>query len=374
MGILFRTISIILAMGAVLSGGCGQGKDYSQSKEKDAPLIREKNSVFIPEKSPLRQTIEITVLKEELLERPLVVPGVVEADPGSLIKIIPPVGGRIMTLHKNLGDKVVKGDPLFTLDSADLAQSYSEAAKAQEALDLAKRNLDRQKELHDAGIAAGKDLHLAESEYRQAVGEAERAKARLALLGVSLDQRNNRLYTLRAPMGGRIIEMSGARGAFWNDLNAPIMTIANLTRVCMAASVQEKDISSVFEGQTAEITFNAYEDKAFPGRVGHVGEVFDPDSHTVKVRIALDNASGRFRPGMFGNVTLKHPAQKVIFVPQKALVQRGFDTVVFVETAPWRFEYRPCKTGYQVDDRVEIIAGLKAGERVVVKEGVLLND
>jgi cobalt-zinc-cadmium efflux system membrane fusion protein len=152
------------------------------------------------------------------------------------------------------------------------------------------------------------------------------------------------------------------------------MTIANLTRVCMAASVQEKDIGSVFEGQTAEITFNAYEDKMFPGRVGHVGEVFDPDSHTVKVRIALDNSSGRFRPGMFGNVILKHPAQKVIFVPQKALVQRGFETVVFVETAPWRFEFRPCKTGHQVDDRVEIIAGLKAGDRVVVKEGVLLND
>lgn len=374
MGILSRKITIILAMGAVLSGGCGQKTDYSQSKEKDAPLIHENNSVFIPEKSPLRKTIEIMVLKEELLERPVVVPGVVEADPGSLIKIAPPVGGRVMTLHKNLGDRVTKGDPLFTLDSADLAQSYSEAAKAQEALGLAKRNLDRQKELHDAGIAAGKDLNLAESEYKQAVGEADRAKARLALLGVSLNQGNNRLYTLHAPRGGRIIELSGAQGAFWNDLNAPIMTIANLTRVCMAASVQEKDIGSVFEGQTAEITFNAYEDKVFQGKVGHVGEVFDPDSHTVKVRIALDNSSGRFRPGMFGNVTLKHPAQKVIFVPQKALVQRGFNTVVFVETAPWRFEYRRCKTGHQVDDRVEISAGLKAGDRIMVKEGVLLND
>jgi cobalt-zinc-cadmium efflux system membrane fusion protein len=314
------------------------------------------------------------VVEEQSLERPVVVPGVVEVDPSNLIKVSPPVVGRIMTLNKNLGDPVKKGEPLFSLDSTDLAQSVSEATKAQESLNLAKRNLDRQKELHDAGISARKDLHLAESEYNQAVGEADRTKVRLALLGTSLGQGNNRLYTLHSPIGGRVIELAGAPGAFWNDLTAPILTIANLSRLWVAASVQEKDIGSVFEGQTARITFNAYEGESFQGKVRYVDEVFDPDSHTVKVRIALDNTSGRFRPGMFGNVTLKYPGKKAILVPQKALVQRGFETVVFVETAPWRYEYRSCKTGLHLDDRVEITAGLKAGDRIVVKEGVLLND
>jgi len=375
MNLLLRKRWIILSFIAVLMGGCTNERDASRStSDKTVPLVREKNSIFVPEGSPLRKAIQVMVVEEQSVEQPVVVPGVVEADPAKLLKVSPPVVGRITTLHKNLGEGVKKGDPLFALDSPDLAQSFSDATKAQEALNLAKRNLDRQKELHDAGISAGKELHLAESEYKQAVGEAERAQARLALLGTSLSQGNNRLYTLHSPISGRVIELAGATGAFWNDLTAPIMTIANLSSVWVAASVQEKDIGFVFENQKAEITFNAYEGESFAGKVRHIGEVFDPDSHTVKVRIALDNASGRFRPGMFGNVTLKYPAKKAILVPQKALVQRGFDTVVFVEIAPWRYEYRPCKTGLHLDERVEITAGIKAGDRIVVREGVLLND
>ncbi|MBI5585284.1 MAG: efflux RND transporter periplasmic adaptor subunit [Deltaproteobacteria bacterium] len=370
----FRNRWIVLAFMAVLLAGCNNQDASRNKKDTAAPLVRDRGSIFIPETSPLRRAIQIKVVAAQSVERTVAVPGVVEADPAKLIKISPPVAGRIITLHKNLGEAVKKGDPLFTLDSTDLAQSFSDATKAQEALNLAKRNLDRQKELNDAGISASKDLHLAESEYRQAVGEAERTKTRLALLGTSLSQVNNHLYTLHSPIGGRVIELTGAPGAFWNDLNAPIMTVANLSSVWVAASVQEKEMGSVFPGQKAQITFNAYEGESFPGQVRHVGEVFDPDSHTLKVRIALDNPSGRFRPGMFGNVTLRYPPKNAILIPQKALVQRGFDTVVFVETAPWRFEYRLCKTGLQMEDLVEITAGLKVGDRIVVKEGVLLND
>jgi membrane fusion protein, heavy metal efflux system len=109
----------------------------------------------------------------------------VEADPAKMIKVISPVSGRIVKLNKKLGDVVTKGDALFSLDSTDLAQSFSEATKAQETLNLTKRNLDRQKELNTAGISARKELDSAESEYNQAAGEAERTKARLALLGTS---------------------------------------------------------------------------------------------------------------------------------------------------------------------------------------------
>jgi membrane fusion protein, heavy metal efflux system len=378
MNLLFHNKWIILAFMVALVVGCNTERDASRSKteslERKIAVVREKNSIFVPETSPLRKSLQIVRVEEQSIERPVVVPGVVEADPAKLIKVTTPVTGRILKLYKSLGDAVKKGEALFTLDSSDLAQSFSDGTKAQESLTLAKRNLDRQKELNAAGISALKELYLAESEYNQAVGEVERTKAKLALLGSSLNQRNDRSYTLPAPIGGRVIELMGAQGAFWNDLNAPIMTIANLSSVWVAASVQEKEIGSVFEGQTAQITFNAYEEESFRGQVRYVGDVFDPDSHTVKVRVALDNTSGRFRPGMFGNVTLKYPGKKTILVPPNALVQRGFETIVFVETSPWRFESRICKTGIQLDHHIEITTGLKAGDRIVVKEGVLLND
>jgi cobalt-zinc-cadmium efflux system membrane fusion protein len=313
-------------------------------------------------------------VREEWIERPVEVPGVVEADPSRMIRIVPPVSGRIVRLYKDLGDAAKKGEALFALDSTDLAQSFSEATKAQEAFNLAQRNLDRQRELNAAGISARKELDQAESDFNQAASELERAKARLALLGASLGQSDNRLYTLLSPINGRVIELAGTAGAFWNDMNAPIMTIANLSHVWMAASVPEKEIGCVFKGQTVKILLNAYAGESFSGKVRYVSEILDPDTHTVKVRIVLDNSSGRFRPGMFGNVTFKYPAKKSIVVPSSALVQRGFNTVTFVETSPWRFEPRICRLGAALDDRVEITAGLKAGERIVVKEGVLLND
>jgi len=77
---------------------------------------------------------------------------------------------------------------------------------------------------------------------------------------------------------------------------------------------------------------------------------------------------------MFAKVTFSCQAHKAVVIPATALIQSGFNTRVFVEKSPWQFEPRICKTGAQLGDNVEIVSGLKPGERIVMKEGVLLND
>ncbi len=368
---------IILVFSVALIAGCNSSAETSKAKAEAAnttPLVREEGCVRIPDASPLRKSLQVAAVDLQSVEPPIMVPGVVEADPAKLLKVAPPVAGRIVQLYKHLGDPVKKGEALFTLDSADLAQAYSDASKAQTALNLAKRTLERQKELNSAGISARKELEQAESDYGQAASEAERSKARLAILGTSLGHGYGRLYTLHSPIAGHVIELTGARGAFWNDMNAPIMTVADLSNVWLAASVQEKDIASMFPGQTVQITLNAYDGEPSKGKVRYVGEVLDPDTRTVKVRIAIDNSSGRFRPGMFAKVIFSGKARNAIVVPATALIQSGFNTRIFVETSPWKFEPRVCKTGAQLGDKVEVVTGLKAKERIVVKEGVLLND
>lgn len=335
-------------------------------------LVHSQGLLTVPQASPLRKSVQVAAAEEQTVERPLVVPAAIEADPARLVKVMPPVSGRIVELHKGLGDAVRAGDALFVLDSADVAQAGSDAAKAQAALVLARHNLRRQTELVQAEIGARKDLEQAESDFSQASSEAELAQGRLAQLGASAG--SGRRYTLRAPLGGRVIELSGARGGFWNDTNAPVMTVADLSTVWASASVREKDLASVFVGQSASITLDAYEDAPVPGKVAYVGEVLDADTRTVKVRIALDNRGGRYRPGMFAKVSFNGPAHRAVVVPAAAVVQNGFNARVFVETAPWAFQPRTVKVGAQLGDRLEIADGLKAGERVVVKDGVLLND
>ncbi|HUJ18576.1 MAG TPA: efflux RND transporter periplasmic adaptor subunit [Nitrospirota bacterium] len=380
MGKMSSLKGIVLALTVMWIAGCSSEARTSQNSQTDpasqdsSPLVREDGRVRVPDASPLRKSLQLATVEEQSVERPLVVPAVVEVDPAKLIKVVPPLSGRIVQMHKRLGDAVKAGDALFTLDSADMAQAYSDAAKAQAALGMAKRNLERQQELSKAEISARKDREQAESDYSQAVSESERAKARLSLLSGALGDGNGRQYTLRSPIAGHVIELTGAQGGFWNDTNAPIMTVANLSTVWLTASVQEKDLASVFVGQAAKITFNAYDGESIKGRVHYVGEVLDPDTRTVKARIAIDNAAGRFRPGMFANVTFSGKAHHAAVVPATALVQSGFNTRVFVETSSWQFEPRIVKTGAQMGDLVEIVSGVKAGERIVVREGVLLND
>jgi len=352
--------------------GCGHAPDTDSAPP--AAVVRKGASIAVPAGSPLRQSLQVASAAEQNVARVIPVPGVVEADSAHLVRVVPPVAGRIEQLLKHLGDTVKAGDALFTMDSADVAAAHSDATKAQAGLTLARRNLERQKELRAADISAHKDLEQAESEYAQALSESERSKARLAQLGGTLSGGNGRVYTLRSPLSGHVIELNGGQGGFWNDTNAPVMVVADLSTVWLTASVQEKDLSAVFAGQVADIELNAYPGQHIAGKVGYVGEVLDPDTRTVKVRVAVDNKDGRLKPGMFAQVTFSAAPHQGVVVPASALVQSGTHTQVYVETAAWTFEPRTVATGVHNGELVEIVSGLKAGTRIVAKEGVLLND
>lgn len=341
---------------------------------------REDGSIEVPAGSALRNALQVSRVAQTTVERSINVPGVIEADPARLVRIVPPTAGRIVRVSKSLGDSVRAGEPLLTLDSADLATANADAGKALAALALADRNLVRQQELVDAEIVARKDLDQAQSDQAQARSEAQRAQARLAQLGATHGAAHNgvrnggRELSMSSPINGQVIEMSAAQGGFWNDTTAPLMTIADLSKVWLGASVQEKDLSAVFVGQVVHIVVNAYPDAPLVGRVAFIGSVLDADTRTAKVRIALDNAAGRLRPGMFAGAMLSGSAHEAITVPTSALIQDGFDTRVYVERAPWTFEPRLVKTGAQIGSQIEIVSGLQPGERVVVKDGVLLNE
>ncbi|HTD07033.1 efflux RND transporter periplasmic adaptor subunit, partial [Undibacterium sp.] len=253
---LSRKTGLLMLIGMVAAGilsGCGKEADQAAganpaSETSSAPLVRDGTYIRLPAASPLRKSISVVTVTEQSIERSISVPGAIEADSARLIKVVPPVSGRIVQLNKRLGDPVKAGDALFSIDSADLASAYSDASKAQAALNLAKRNLRRQKDLVDADIAARKDLEQAESDYAQAVSEADRAKARLSQLGSSLGAGSGHTYQLRSPISGKVIELAGSQGGFWNDTNAPVMTVADLSTVWLAASIQEKDLPLVFIG------------------------------------------------------------------------------------------------------------------------------
>ena len=375
--IITIVVVLVLAAGAwrLFVGPFGHAEPAHEVAVKTAPLMRSGEQVTVPESSPVRGALTIAPVAVKEVRRNLVLPAVVEADPARLIKVLPPLSGRVMHLNVQLGERVKAGQPLLVLDSPDLAQAYADYDRAKVQLTLTRENRDRQRGLNKIGGAAEKDLQQAETDYASAVAEQRRAEARLKQIGVDPESKTpSRDVTVSAPMAGSIIDLQVAPGAYWNDPTAAMMTIADLNTVWVTASVPEADTTLVAKGQPVNVTLPAYPGEVLKGSVLFVSDVVDTDTRRTKVRIAFPNPDTRLRPGMFANVTFFAPAQQVAVVPTSALVLKDDLSQVYVETAPWTFEARTVDLGYQQNDQVILKSGVKPGERVVVKGGVLLGD
>jgi len=374
---IFRTGVYRSAIDAARSAitGVTSRQPVTALQHESPMLIREGARISVPEGSPLRGKLVVGAVEEREIQRKLVLPSVVEADPARTVKVLPPVAGRVIDLKVQLGERVVQGQELAVIDSGDLALAYADIEKAKSVRTLTKSALDRQLSLEKAGGTAIKDREQAQSDYNQAIAELDRAETRLRAIGVPADQKEqSRLLSLKAPVSGSVIDLQVARGAFLNDPTAAIMTIANLGTVWVTANVPERDTALVVKGQDVDVVLAAYPGEVFAGKVLFISDVLDPDTRRTKVRIAFENPDIMLKPNMFANATFLAPKQMVQVVPTSALVLKNETDRVFVEVAPWTFEARPIEVSFQQGDQAVVEGGLKAGEHVVVKGGVLLND
>jgi len=379
------TIAIILIATAAIASGAyrltsgslgGPARAQDPAARDNAPqLVKEGERITIPQGSPLRAKLVIATVADTEIQRTLVLPAVVEADPARTVKVLPPVAGRVVELKVELGARVAKGDVLAVIESGDLALAFADAEKARAAVKLTKQSLDRLLILEKGAAIAVKERQGAQNDYAQAEAELQRTETRLRALGVPPESAEpTRLLAMKAPMAGSVIDLQMGPGAFLNDPTAAVATIANLDTVWVTANVPEKDTALVVKGQSAEVVFTAYPGEVFRGEVLFVSDVLDPDTRRIKVRIAFKNPELRLKPNMFANATFLAPKRSLPVIPTTALMLRNETDQVFVEVEPWVFEARPVEVGFQQGDQAIVTSGLKAGERVVVKDGVLLND
>jgi cobalt-zinc-cadmium efflux system membrane fusion protein len=133
-------------------------------------------------------------------------------------------------------------------------------------------------------------------------------------------------------------------------------------------------VSNSKQSGISNVVFPAYPDQVFTGLVLFVSDVLDPDTSRTKVRIAFANPGIRLKPNMFANVSFNTQAQMTVVPTTTALVLRMTAIRFFLEVAPWVSEQRRVETSFQRGKEVIVGSGIKAGDHVVVKGGVLLND
>jgi cobalt-zinc-cadmium efflux system membrane fusion protein len=359
-----------LLLTALASGGC-TSPAHAGPPEETPSVERRGEEVRVPEGSPLRERLAVAAVSPRPVRHELDVPATAEADPAKVTRISAPLAGRVVKLMVQLGDGVKRGEPLFSFDSSDLAGAQSDYLKAKSAEALTARALKRQRDLSEHGIGAQKDLEQTESDASQARSELTRAATRLQLLGMDPGE-VGRPLVVRAPISGRIIDLTTAPGQYQNDPAAVLMVVADLSTIWVTAQVPEKDIQRVAVGDDAQVQFSAYPGERFTGRVRFVGDVLAPETRTVKVRIQLANERHRLKPGMFARVSLQGRESPELVVPPSALLVRGDRNYLFVEKAPWTFEQRAVEVGEPLAAGLSVTHGLTAGERIVTANTILL--
>jgi cobalt-zinc-cadmium efflux system membrane fusion protein len=365
----------LLLLVVLLTHGFGLLNRADKGSSSADLMVRQGDKIIVPEGSALRSRLTVVAAAAQAVSPKLLLPAVVESDPARTAAVLAPLSGRLIALNVALGDRVNRGQVVAVIDSPDLAQAYTDNEKAADAFKLNQKNLERQEAQNKLGVASDRDLDQAKSDYAQAAAEYTRTQAHLKTLGASaMPKPASRELSVTAPVSGSVTALNVAMGNMINDPTQPLMTIADLSTIWVTAMVPEKDIAGVFKNQDAQVTLASYPDRVLQGKVLFISDVIDSDSHRGKIRIAFANRDYALKPNMFATVVLSGGARSLVVLPSSALLMNNDRTSVFVATAPWTFERRNVDAQLEEGSSVAIRSGVSAGEQVLVKGAILLND
>ena len=254
-----------------------------------------------------------------------------------------------------------------TVRQAQLAEAKAESDLARLS-DLLQHDAVAKKEV----LAAETTLALTKAAVEQAQSSREQARQKLELLGLKAGQVRQQI-TVTAPISGKVLEVNVVEGEFRNEINAPMLTIADLSRVWATSEVPESDIRHYKTGGGADIELIAFPNEVFHARITRIADTVDKETRTVRVNAELENSAGRLLPEMFGHLRYTSALQPAPWLPDSAIVQWNGREYVFMEQAAGRFVATLVTLGRRQDGGSSITSGVKAGDRVVTRGAIYLK-
>ena len=260
------------------------------------------------------------------------------------------------------GKLVQKGDPLLSLYSPEALATQEEFLLATKAQQLMQDNPVHEMlgSTENLVAAAKKRLELWDISDLQ-IDEISRSGQTLKNL------------TLYSPISGFVME----RNAFPSQRVTPdtvLYTVADLSTVWVTADVFEYEAVDIHLNQPATLTLAYLPGRTFHGRVSYILPQVDPTTRTLKVRVEFANPGYALKPDMYGEVEFQTGGARRLVVPQSAVLNSGDHQTVFVDRGNSYFEPRAVKIGEQMNGRIEILSGLKAGERIIISGNFLMDS
>lgn len=267
--------------------------------------------------------------------------------------------GRVEHLYVAFqGERVAKGAPLFDLYSPELVSAQQEYLLAHRSTSLPA----------SANFGPSDLRRSIEDRLRLHYGMTEAQLTELSRNGTPRTS-----VTFHAPLGGTVLRKEVVEGQYVDE-GTVLYEVADLSLVWVYFDVYEQDLSHVRVGQKTVFTVEAFPGRAFEGLVDFVEPMVQPETRTVRVRVKASNREGRLKPGMFARGEIRAALEPTLVVPLPALLSMGRTHVVWVEVGENAFEPRTVNIGTRTDDGVQVLAGLREGDRIAVTGGYLLDS
>jgi Cu(I)/Ag(I) efflux system membrane fusion protein len=294
--------------------------------------------------------------------------GRIEADEQKQATINTKIEGWIEKLHVDYtGRYVKKGEPLVEIYSPELLATQQEFLSI---LKWATRSGDKKKD--DAlGLMIAKD----------ADAMLEAARQRLRLWDISENQIKQieqtgkpvRTLTLYSPVSGFVTQKMAVVGMKVMP-GEKLFDIADLSTIWIIADIYEYELPLVKVGQPARITLSYFPGKELSSKIDYIYPTISADTRTAKIRLTLPNPGGQLKPQMFTNVEIRIDLGKKLTIPDSAVIDTGKGQIVYVEKGDGAFEPREVELGLRADGAVEVLRGIKAGEKVVSSANFLIDS
>lgn len=309
-------------------------------------------------------------------------PATVQPNKNKLAEVTTLVRGRATDVYVDVGADVANGALLAKLYSSELGLAQSSYLKAGAKLHEAELAYERARGLLEDKAISVAEFQKKDAEAKSVRAEAREARDRLRVLGMQeseiarldRDHAISAYVPVHAPFPGRVIARNLAKGEVV-ETHHELFTVADLSEVWVVANVPEKDVRFIQRNHAVEVRLAAYPQEVFQGAITYIGDVLDPATRTMSVRVTVPNRDGRLKPEMFASVRVYTQSEAGVLTVPSAAIQRDQQRVlVFVQTEPGTFEARPVTIGEESGGATKVLGGLREGEAVVTQGAFALKS
>ena len=329
-------------------------------------------------------TLSIETVATQAFRTEVQADGRIALDADRATAVFSEYSGRVVRVFAGLGERVAAGAPLLAIEASELAQAEGDLANALSQSRLTRLNEARRRAAYESRGGSLQDWQQSQADLSAAETQLATARNRLRILGASSEQiaaieqtrSSDPVAQVRAPIAGVVIDRQVGPGQYVQAGAAtPVYTVGDISRVWLVASVREEDSHLIAPGQPVEVRVPALPGRVLLTTVATIGASVDPLTHRVAVRATLANPDGVLRPDMFAhfNILASAPTQAPA-VPEAAVVREGEQARVWVLKDRDALALREIRTGRIHEGMVEVLAGLRAGERVVTRGSLFVDQ